>query len=81
VRPGRPPPSPLSTGVAWAYRVIAVGLEFAAPALIGHLLDSWWGTSPVAMLVGAVFGFAAGLLHLIRLAHASSSTRPPSDSA
>ena len=71
--PAPNPPSPLSAGITWAYRIIAVSLEFAVPALLGAAIDRWWGTSPIATLVGACLGFAVGIYHLIRLANAASN--------
>ena len=68
------PPSPLSDGITWAYRIIAVSLEIGLPALLGSMLDRWWGTGPIATLIGALFGLVVGMYHLIRLAN-SASTR------
>ena len=62
------PRSALSVGMEWASRVTSVGLEFVLPALLGALLDHWWGTSPVALLVGAVLGFAVGMMGILRIA-------------
>ena len=46
------------------------GVEFGAALLIsigiGIVLDRWWHTSPVALLVMLVLGFAAGLLNVYR---------------
>ena len=60
--------SALSVGMEWASRVTTVGLEFALPPLAGAGLDRWWGTSPWATVVGAVLGFAVGMVHLLRIA-------------
>ncbi|QDV37037.1 AtpZ/AtpI family protein [Tautonia plasticadhaerens] len=65
--PPEQPQSPLSVGVSWAYRITAIGLEFSLPTLAGYLLDRRWESSPVATLIGACLGFAAGLYHLILL--------------
>lgn len=72
--PSEQPQSPLSLGISWAYRIAALGMEFTLPALGGYLLDRRWESSPVATLIGACFGFAAGLYHLILLA---APGRPP----
>ena len=69
-------PTPLSAGITWAYRVTAIGLEFGLPALLGYALDRRWDSSPVATLIGACLGFAAGMVHLVQLA--SKDRRPPS---
>jgi len=70
------PSDPLSVGFAWAYRITAIGLEFSLPILVGHLIDDRWETRPVATLVGAALGFAAGMLHLVRLAQPPRSGPP-----
>ena len=66
-----PPPerrSALSVGMEWASRITTVGLEFALPPLAGAWLDRWWGTGPWATVVGAVLGFAVGMMHILRVA-------------
>jgi ATP synthase protein I len=52
----------------WATRVTSVGLEFVVPPLLGVLLDRWLGSSPVCMLLGAVIGFAVGMMQILRIA-------------
>jgi len=42
-----------------------VGLEMALPILVGYWLDDWLDTTPWITSFAAVFGFIAGLLHLI----------------
>ena len=59
---------PLSVGMEWASRISTVGLEFALPPLAGAGLDRWWGTSPWATVLGAVLGFAVGMMHILRIA-------------
>ena len=66
------PRSRLSVGIQWASRVTTIGLEFALPPLMGAGLDRWWGTSPLATLIGAVLGFAVGMMHLLRIAREGS---------
>jgi F0F1-type ATP synthase assembly protein I len=68
------PRSSLSVGLEWATRITSVGLEFVVPALLGALLDGWAGTSPAALLVGAVLGFGVGMMHVLRIAR--EGTRP-----
>lgn len=68
----------MSIGFDWAGRVTTLGLEFALPPLAGVYLDRWWGSSPVATLVGAVLGFAVGMMHLLRLARQGTSDPPSS---
>jgi len=52
----------------WASRVTTIGLEFALPPLGGAWLDRWSGTSPWLTVVGAVLGFAVGMMHILRIA-------------
>jgi hypothetical protein len=58
----------VSVGIEWATRVTTIGLEFAVPVALGYGLDHWLRTAPAATIVGAVLGFAAGMLHTLRLA-------------
>ncbi|MFO0910545.1 MAG: AtpZ/AtpI family protein [Isosphaeraceae bacterium] len=67
------PRSKLSIGIDWASRVTTVGLEFALPPLMGAFLDRWWGISPVATLLGAVLGFAVGMMHLLKIARSGTN--------
>jgi F0F1-type ATP synthase assembly protein I len=43
------------------------GLEMVLPAAGGYFLDVWLGTTPWITIVAAVFGFAAGLTHMVLL--------------
>jgi hypothetical protein len=61
-------PSNLSVGLRWASRISTIGLEFAVPPVLGALLDRRWGTPPLVTLVGVVVGFAAAMVHLLRIA-------------
>ena len=54
-----------------------VGMEMAVPPAIGVWLDSRFGWQPWGVIVGAVLGFTAGILHLIQLV----SRRQDGDSA
>ncbi len=58
----------VSLGVRWATRVTSIGLEFALPALLGGYLDRRFGTGSLLTIVGAVFGFVAGMVHLLAIA-------------
>ncbi len=60
--------SPLAVALELATRITTIGLGFSVPAVIGFGLDLWWGSAPVATLVGVVLGFASGLLQTIRFA-------------
>jgi ATP synthase protein I len=60
--------SALALGVEWASKVTTVALGFSVPPLLGFGLDRWWGSTPVATLIGIVLGFVSGLLQTVRLA-------------
>jgi F0F1-type ATP synthase assembly protein I len=60
--------SRLAVGLEWASRITTIALEFSLPALLGYALDHWWHTTPAGTLVGAVLGFAAGMVHTLKLA-------------
>jgi F0F1-type ATP synthase assembly protein I len=49
--------------------IAQVGMEMAAPIVIGLLLDYAFGWSPWGIVGGAVFGLIGGLAHLIALAN------------
>ncbi len=71
----RPEPrSTLSVGMQWASRVSTIGLEFALPALLGVYADRWWALRPLATVVGAVAGFAVGMMHILRIARQESGS-------
>ena len=52
-----------------------VGLEIAVPPVLGLLVDHWLDCFPWGVVVGAVLGFAGGLVHLVKL---SKEEEPPS---
>ena len=62
----------LAVGMEWASRATTIGLEFALPPLLGSLADRWWKTGPWLTVVGAVLGFAVGMMHVLRLAREKS---------
>ncbi len=66
------PRSPLALGIEWASRITALGFEFALPAFLGDYLDRRWGSGPVGLLAGMALGFAAGMVHLLRIARDAS---------
>ncbi len=73
---GPEPRSPLALGIEWASRIMALGFEFALPALAGNYLDKRLGSGPVGLLAGMVLGFAGGMIHLLRIARDASKDRP-----
>jgi F0F1-type ATP synthase assembly protein I len=87
VRPGetptRPPDAkpPAESPLAPLMRVSTIGTEFAAAvagmALLGWLLDRWWGTAPWALLTCALIGLLVAMFRFIRDARALSSGAAP----
>lgn len=61
-----PHPSPVGEAMAWASRIIAIGLAMFLPSVAGGWLDARWGTSFLAP-AGLVLGFVAGLAWLVTL--------------
>jgi ATP synthase protein I len=59
--------SALGLGLEWASRVTTIGLMFALPALLGHGADRWLHTTPAGTITGAVLGFVAGMLQILRM--------------
>ena len=68
------PKSVASLGVYWATRITSIGLEFALPPLAGGYLDRRSGTGSLWTIVGAVFGFLTGMVHLIAIAREASKS-------
>jgi ATP synthase protein I len=58
-------PSALARGLRLSAEFVAGILVGAA---IGWLMDRWLGTSPWGMIVFLLFGFAAGVLNMMRAA-------------
>ena len=56
-------PTPREMGYYFA--LAQVGMEMAFPALVGYWIDEWLETGPWVTSFAAVFGFVAGLVHLI----------------
>lgn len=78
---------PYAAAMDWVGKITAVALEMTLPGLGGHWLDQRNGTSYWAPL-GFVFGFMAGLWHLLALVRvtkrkqvASANTERPENSA
>lgn len=65
--PREKPGSVVGEALAWASRIIAVGLAMFLPAVAGGWLDARLGTKSWGP-VGLVAGFVLGLAWLVRLA-------------
>jgi hypothetical protein len=75
---GRPESdSAVSQGVRWATRVTSIGLEFALPPLLGGYLDRRWGLGSLLTILGALFGFLMGMVHLLAIARGDARANPP----
>jgi hypothetical protein len=61
-----PHPSPVGEAIAWASRIIAIGLAMFLPAVAGNWLDARFGTSFLGP-IGLVLGFMLGLAWLVQL--------------
>ena len=58
--------SPVGEAMAWASRIIAIGIAMFLPAVAGNWLDSRLGTGFLGM-AGLVLGFVLGLTWLAQL--------------
>jgi F0F1-type ATP synthase assembly protein I len=55
-------------GLELASRVTTIGLGFALPPVLGYGLDHWLGSTPAATIIGAVLGFATGMMTTLKTA-------------
>ncbi len=58
----------LAKAWGWGYQTIAISLEMVVPALLGLGVDRWLGTLPAGVILGAIFGMVAGMVHLVQFA-------------
>jgi hypothetical protein len=58
--------SPVGEAMAWASRIIAIGIAMFLPAVAGNWLDGRLGTGFLGM-AGLVLGFVLGLTWLVQL--------------
>lgn len=58
-------PTPREMGYYMA--LAQTGFEMVVPTIAGYFVDEWLGTTPWITIVAAVFGFAAGLTHMVYL--------------
>ncbi len=52
----------------WGYQAVSISLEMVVPALLGLWIDRLLGMLPVFLILGAVFGMVAGMMHLVGFA-------------
>jgi hypothetical protein len=65
-QPRREAGSPIGEALAWASRIIAVGLAMFLPAVAGSWMDGRLGTGFLG-IAGLAAGFALGLAWLVQL--------------
>jgi len=56
---------------------MTISLEMSLPGVLGVWLDRHWGTGVLFTILGVVFGFSLGMLHLVKLAKSASGEGPP----
>ncbi|MGQ9575663.1 MAG: AtpZ/AtpI family protein [Thermoguttaceae bacterium] len=59
---------PLAVAVQWASHGTTIALEMVIPGVVGLWIDRQLGTVMVFLVLGAILGLGAGMLHLVRLA-------------
>jgi|LakMenEpi03Aug12_release.lakeMendotaPanAssembly.Ray.scaffolds.fasta_scaffold1446394_2 hypothetical protein len=59
--------NPVGIALAWAARIMAMGLAMFLPAVVGSWLDARLGSHVLAP-AGLVLGFVGGLAWLVQLA-------------
>jgi hypothetical protein len=69
----------LAVAAMWTSLVTSIALEMALPALAGHWVDKKLDTGPLFVSLGAVFGLAVGLWHLLRITGRPMAPRGGSD--
>ena len=86
VRPEGQPSGPGSPGGSNDYgRYATLGLQFALTIValcgLGWWLDTRWGSTPWCLVVGAILGFVAGFVNLVRAVPSppDPKRRPPGD--
>jgi MFS family permease len=72
----RGPASPVGEAMAWATRIMAIGLAMFIPGVVGGWLDDRFGLRLLGPL-GFVLGFAAALTWLTQLAAGPKKERRP----
>jgi F0F1-type ATP synthase assembly protein I len=65
----------------WGHQAMSISLEMVVPSLLGLWIDRLIGTLPLFLLLGAVFGMTAGMVHLVQFAQSIGEEKraPPGD--
>jgi ATP synthase protein I len=82
VKAQRPPPPPDNRARGAAYgQAMKIAVELvvgiAVGGLVGRLLDGFFGTRPVLLILFLLLGFAAGLMNVIRSARRMQAEAEP----
>ena len=67
--------SPFAEAAEWTSHVTTVAAEMALPSLGGYWIDQRLGTKAVFLVLGALFGLALGIWHLLRLTKTASKKK------
>ena len=59
----------------WISRLTTVTMEIVLPGLLGHWLDSRWGTGFLA-LAGFGLGLVCGMQHLLKMTRMADDRKP-----
>lgn len=59
--------SQTAKALGWVNQIIAASLVLVIPVVGGNWLDGKYNTSPLCLILGALFGFAASGWHFYKL--------------
>ena len=65
----------MAVAMQLVHQITTVSLMMALPAWGGNALDERFGTGPWLVSVGAILGFAVGMLHLVKLTGGTGKQR------
>jgi ATP synthase protein I len=73
-----PPEDPDRRRLGVYFALAQVGFEMVVPIAIGYWLDQQLNVEPFLLIVGAILGFAVGIIHVVVLSR-SLDDQPPRD--
>jgi len=65
----------MAVAMQWVSQITTVSLMMVLPALGGLWLDRTFGTGPWLLIVGALLGLLASMMHLLRMVGAIQSSQ------